>query len=248
MDNKKTPEIVFIIPYRDRKNHLTFFQKYIQYILEDYPQDSYEIFYVHQIDKRTFNRGAMKNIGFLAVKEKYPEDYENITFVFNDVDTLPFEKNILPYKTSTGTIKHFYGFKFALGGIFSITGKDFETLGGFPNLWGWGYEDNEIQKRANKFDIFIDRSVFFPILDDNIIHLQHGSSRMVSAVEKRRYVSKYTDGLRHIHTLLYTFNENIIEVNHFSTAFKEPEHLISHDLQKSNEPFKHINSKMKMLI
>ena len=94
----------------------------MKYILEDvsYP---YEIYFSHQCDKRDFNRGAMKNMGFLAIKDKYPDNYKNITFVFNDVDTMPYTKDLFDCNTKKGVVKHFYGFDFSLGGIFSITGR-----------------------------------------------------------------------------------------------------------------------------
>ena len=131
------PKILFIVPYRDRKEHKQFFMKYMEFIMEDYKKEDYEIYFVHQCDKQPFNRGGMKNIGFLAMRNKYPDDYKNITFVFHDVDTLPYTKNLLPYETTKGNIKHFYGYQFALGGIFSIIGGDFEIVNGFPNMWGW---------------------------------------------------------------------------------------------------------------
>ena len=82
------PKIVFIVPYRNRPQHKYFFSNYISSILID--NHDYEIYFSHQYDARSFNRGGTKNIGFLAIKNKYPEKYKDITFVFNDVDTIPF--------------------------------------------------------------------------------------------------------------------------------------------------------------
>ena len=166
---ESVPNIIFIVPYRDREQQYHFFSSHMRMILEDVP--NYRILYIHQTDKRQFNRGAMKNIGFLVVKDLYPDFYKNITLVFNDVDTMPFTKNFLNYETVKGIIKHFYGFKFTLGGIVSIMAGDFELINGFPNFWGWGYEDNELNKRALNSYITIDRSQFYPILDKNILML-----------------------------------------------------------------------------
>ena len=73
------PKKVFIVPYRNRIQHKFFFSKYMSFILED--DNDYEIFFSHQCDSRTFNRGATKNIGFIAARNKYPNDYKDITFI-----------------------------------------------------------------------------------------------------------------------------------------------------------------------
>ena len=60
------PTLVFIIPYRDLENEKNIFLNKMNKNLGK--KCSYEILFVEQNDKRLFNRGAMKNIGFLYYK------------------------------------------------------------------------------------------------------------------------------------------------------------------------------------
>jgi hypothetical protein len=50
-------------------------------ILEDVPSTDYKIYFVQQCDTRDFNRGAMRNIGFLAIKNKYPNAFTDINSI-----------------------------------------------------------------------------------------------------------------------------------------------------------------------
>jgi len=199
------PKRVFIVPYRNRIQHKFFFSKYMSYILED--DNDYEIYFSHQCDARTFNRGAVKNIGFIAIRNKYPEHYKDITFIFNDVDTIPFNK-IFDYNTTQGVVKHFYGFKYALGGIVAMKGADFEKTNGFPCYWGWGMEDNALQKRCEAVGLKIDRSTFYNIGSPEILQLFDGISRIISKKDPWRGENDNgIDGLRTISQLKYTIQE-----------------------------------------
>lgn len=229
----KIPKRIFIVPYRNRVQHKFFFSKYMSFILED--KDDYEIFFSHQCDARTFNRGAVKNIGFIAAKNKYPEHYKNITFIFNDVDTIPFNK-IFDYETTHGVVKHYYGFKYALGGIVVMKGSDFETINGFPCFWGWGMEDNVLQKRCETFGIKIDRSVFYNIGSPEILQLFDGISRIIS--KKDPWRGEYDDGidgLRTIRELKYSIdeksdnpNDNIFLVHNEKIKFVNIKTFLTH--------------------
>ena len=141
----KTPEIIFIVPYRDREPQRSAFMKIMPHILEDL---NCKVLFVHQRDKRPFNRGAMKNFGFIYVKKMYPDEYKDITLVFHDIDNIPWYKGQFSYRTQRNVINHFYGYPHALGGIFAIKAWDFEHINGFPNIWTWGLEDNMILRRA----------------------------------------------------------------------------------------------------
>ena len=199
------PKRIFIVPYRERKEHKFFFSNQMNFLLNDF-QD-YEIYFSHQCDKRQFNRGGTKNIGFLVMKEKYPDDYKDITFIFNDVDTLPFHR-IFDYETELGIIKHYYGFTYALGGIVVIKGADFERVNGFPNFWGWGNEDSVFQERCLRGGIHIDRSQFYPIGSPEILQLFDGVKRLVSPREYN--IGKQdsgVDGLSSLYKVTYSIDE-----------------------------------------
>jgi len=224
LQTTQIPKRVFIVPYRNRIQHKFFFSKYMSFLLED--NKDYEIYFSHQCDARTFNRGAVKNIGFLAIKNKYPEHYKDITFIFNDIDTVPFYK-IFDYQTTHGVVKHYYGFKYALGGIVVMKGADFERINGYPCYWGWGMEDSTLQKRCERHGLFIDRTNFYEIGKPQILQLFDGVSRIISKQDPwRSEKDDGVDGLRTITKLNFTIdalstnpNDNIFSFEDSQTFY-----------------------------
>ena len=231
---------IFIVPYRNREQQKHFFLKYMEYLMEDYDKDSYEIIIAHQNNNLSFNRGAMKNIGFLYAKEKY-DYYKDIIFIFNDVDTLPHKKNLLDFNLEDNEIKHYYGFYFTLGGIFAIKGKDFEKINGFPNFWGWGYEDNVILDKALSNNIKINRSNFFEIGNHNILHLIDEFSKNIDVKARNDYKNKnIVDGLNTLNNLNYKYNDGVkmLDIDSFTCLYNPHEKLEQTSLFIKNHPKK----------
>ena len=257
--DESTPAIVFIVPYRNRQVHKDIFDaKMNDVILSDKPQEYFKICYVNQADNNNFNRGAMKNIGFLIVKKMYPNSYQNITLVFNDVDTTPNNSETIPnYETTPGVVKHFFGYKHALGGIISIKAGDFESINGFPNYWSWGFEDNMLNKRVLRAGYEIDRSVFYNVGDiNNIQQLPTTNMRVVNSGEFDRYSRNIDEGIQSIHGINYSYDEttNLFNIYKFSTEYMiNPKLNKDFDISKSNTPF-HVgysakrNSRMNMIM
>ena len=243
---KVPPKYIFIIPYRDRENEKNYFIKHMATILENYNSSSYRLLFVHQLDKRSFNRGAMKNIGFITAKMQFPNEYKNITLIFNDVDTMPKKKGILNYDTKIGTVKHFYGFRFSLGGIFSIKAIDFEKCNGFPNFFGYAYEDNLLYKRCQNNGIDIDRSNFFEIADtENIIQSNRsGPYRIIKKSEFDRFINNTPEGIYQIFRLKYTIEPinktaGFINVQRFVTPYPDNiQENVLYDTRVTSQPFK----------
>ena len=201
------PNRVFIVPYRDREKDKAAFLENITQLLADDPTP-YEIYFAHQYDARPFNRGAMKNIGFLAVKDKYPTAYREITFIFHDVDTWPSAKGLVDYATTPGVVKHYYGFKFALGGMFAIKGADFEKSKGFPNFWGWGIEDNVMNERCLAAGLTVDRSTFYEVQDPRIARAFDGFGRIISRKDSLVYKTATPDDLNALTDVKWRLNGN----------------------------------------
>lgn len=234
------PKIIFIVPYRDRENQKSLFLRQMNYVLEDIPKTDYKIYFSEQCDTRNFNRGAMRNIGFLAMKNKYPNHYKNITFVFNDVDTMPYRKNYLNYETKENIVKHFYGHYITLGGIVSILGSDFEKINGYPNFWYWGYEDNALQVRVQKNNISIDRGQFHPVLNNEIIQCVDVIYKKVNKKEFLSYKNHTVDGIDTLQSINYTIDEenNTIRVNYFMTPLlPDSESSKYYNITSSENPF-----------
>jgi hypothetical protein len=239
--NEIIPKFVFIVPYRDRLFHQTFFSKHMKEILEDYQPSEYKIYYIHQCNNHSFNRGAMKNIGFLMIKEKYPFHYKNITLVFNDVDVMPIQKNLINYETTNGVLKHFYGYSYGLGGIVSIKAIDFEKTQGFPNYWTWGYEDNLFKERVINKNIIIDKSQFYNAFDEHMIELHHGVYRETNKNEFAKFIGKVNEGYNTIYDLKYKINEStgFVNVYSFQTGYLDNiQQNKTYNLNNGNTPFK----------
>lgn len=212
------PNTIFIIPYRDRERDKKKFIEYMTDYLDNY-DGIYKFYFSHQCDDRPFNRGATKNIGFLAMKKMYPNHYKNITFIFHDVDTLPKIKGSIPYKTTHGVVSHYYGATFALGGMFAIKGSDFEKTNGFPNFWGWGLEDNLIQDRCLSAGLQIDRSIFFKMRDfTNIYRSNDGPIRIMSKRDSVVYKYETPDSMKDIKKLNFNINNDMIDIYSFEVV------------------------------
>lgn len=141
----------FIIPYRDREEHLKIFkERFDGFNLSD----DYQFYFIHQTDDKPFNRGALLNIGFLITREICPD----ALFVFHDIDILPTYWGSIVYDTPIGTARRAIGNSLHLdnlGGICCFYQNNFEQVNGFPNYWGWGVEDVTLIRRVQKNGILV---------------------------------------------------------------------------------------------
>ena len=114
-----------------------------------------------------FNLGILKNIGF-SIAKKAMKGKQNAYYILSDVDLLPSQglvEDYLKYPknpihlANKGTRYNMDGNdRNFLGGVISITDKDFEKANGYPNnFWGWGGEDNALNYRLRKNNVRIEK-------------------------------------------------------------------------------------------
>jgi hypothetical protein len=161
----------FIIPYRNRKEHLDEFIRRFTDILKDKDIDA-QFYIIHQMNPKEFNRGALKNIGFLEACKSRPDGL----FIFHDVDTTPTYWGSIKYEANKGQFRRpvLNTGPENLGLICSCWKNEFEETNGFPNYWGWGSEDSVLYFRAKNLGIHIDEANAIHYTDTRyIINLEH---------------------------------------------------------------------------
>lgn len=146
------PEVGFIIPFRNRDAHLAQFTKRII----EHSRGKYNpwIFVMEQAEGEPFNRGALLNLGTLAVDRILGRD---TPIALHDVDMLPapsvnyhqLEADFVHLATCVSQFKNKMPYPDYFGGVVATTPRSMISVGGFPmDFWGWGGEDDALLLRV----------------------------------------------------------------------------------------------------
>lgn len=132
--------MTFIIPYRNRSEHLAQFLKHYRRL---FPHAYFLV--VEQSWEGQFNRAKLFNVGIL----EQPSDY----YIFHDVDMLvqgvpdysPDHKCAVHLATNASQFGNKMPFEEYFGGAVVMTKKQLQKCNGWPNrFFGYGGEDNEM--------------------------------------------------------------------------------------------------------
>lgn len=139
----------FIIPYRDREEHLKRFISHYGGLFHGVP-----IIVVEQQPNTPFNRAKLLNVGFL-------EEGRNYTWAaYHDVDMYVFTEysncythpeNPTHLATRCEQFNYTLPYKEYTGGVLLINTNQMVSLNGFSNnYWGYGCEDDDMRKNIDK--------------------------------------------------------------------------------------------------
>jgi hypothetical protein len=167
--------LAVIVPVRDREEHLLVFS-YIFVSLMKRQNIKGRIFVIEQVDRRSFNRAKLFNIGWHLTQQEY--DYH----CFHDVDTVPADSTIdysypsKPRHLAVNVEKHGWGLPYPsfVGGVICLNREDFIKVNGFSNnFWGWGGEDDDFGNRIRLAGLSLERPnrAYYDSLDNG----KHGS-------------------------------------------------------------------------
>ena len=142
------------VPYRNRELHLHEFIPKVGKYLKSQGID-FQIYIVHQVDDKLFNRGATKNIG---AKHAFEDGCDYI--VWHDIDMIPEEGGGCDYSYPENAPRHIatqisqmdYELKYHeyFGGAVLFTKEQVEATNGYSNdYWDWGMEDDDLFWRCH---------------------------------------------------------------------------------------------------
>jgi len=137
-------DTTFVIPYRDRAEHLKVFIPHLTEYLKN-ADFTWQIVVVEQIPGKPFNRGKLLNVGF--------RESESHNFVFHDVDMLPVQVDYNPCfgvkQLAASTIQRVD----FLGGVTMFQAATFYQCGGYHNDYFCRAEDNEMRFQLRRMRI-----------------------------------------------------------------------------------------------
>lgn len=145
--------LCFVVPYRDREQHLEIFVPEIKHHMQTYhPNINFEIHIIDQNDEKPFNRAKLLNVGYDLNKAK------DCYFCFHDVDLIPegsccdYSYASTPTHLSAYCSQYNYALPYGMifGGVTIFDKLTFEKVNGYSNeYWGWGAEDDDIRRRLD---------------------------------------------------------------------------------------------------
>lgn len=228
--------IVVITPYRDRPRQKEKFISHMRTFLEQKGKPYLIVIAEQSDDGRPFNRGAMKNIGYLEVKKFLkaiiPDDSQ-VVYVNQDIDVLPLSQECIYAIPNIDTIYNPYGVQQCLAKIHMQSSKVMDASNGYPNnYWAWGLEDVCMQARADSHGFQTDRTNFEWMGTNNLWTEQgdEGPSRMWAPgdVEQNKTLYLQESANREVcwENGLNTIRYNILEVSANNNVI----HLLAHIL------------------
>lgn len=152
-----------VVPFWEREHHLAQLRVSMRAHMRIHHPSLHYVIVVSEPedDAKPFNRGMMKNIGFLEA-----EKVGCTHCAFHDVDMLPMTKGCdysapeVPARLASQFVttdlseKPRNAWRFFFGGVVIMKNKHFRAANGYSNeYWGWGAEDEDLRWRLLKANI-----------------------------------------------------------------------------------------------
>ncbi len=200
--------LTIVVPYRDRLAHL---REFIPHMAAYFSRDvaasvlNVRILVVEQVAGGPFNRGLMKNIGFLESKAHSSQ------ICFHDIDYLPVWADYSPIDRPACIV--WYGAEVrtisaksskliranlekTFGCAVLMPTADFAAVNGYANAyWGWGYEDCDLMNRFSLARIALGRrkGTFRPLDHDSDGYKVNGAPSGESLANKVIYDARWAN-------------------------------------------------------
>ncbi|BHF77866.1 hypothetical protein SprV_0602097600 [Sparganum proliferum] len=162
-------KVAIIVPYRNRKAHLSkFLTRMLPFLSTQKGQ--YVIIITEQAGNRSFNRAKLFNVAVKEIRKSVSGDrlHGIDCFILHDVDKVPISLSTLyecgknvrqlatAFRSETGTRWLYAGF---LGAVTALSWDHLEKINGASNIfYGWGGEDDDLAIRLRLNNIEVDRS------------------------------------------------------------------------------------------